>query len=508
MPTPVTDPDVLAQLNGGGPRPVSDPALLEQLNAAPSMAADVAKSGGIGLAKGLIQGAGLPGDAPGMIESAINAGNKKMVEMGVPGAVPRNATQFANPLPGAESIQHKVESVTGKFYEPQTTAGKFAQSAGEFVGNPVSYVGPGGLLVKAGTAAAAGIGSEAAGQATEGTKYEGAARLAGGIVGAGAAGMRRTGAPIPTTAELGETAGSQYAGARNMGVEVKAAGVSREANTLRTQLERDGIDAQTAPKTFAQLDKLETAPPGSFATWQNMESAKKTFGNIERDNIDPLTGKYNTEAAAAARAKHHLKDYLADVPPGDAIAGDSAAASALNREANANWAAKKHAELVDAKMERAALRANAANSGGNVANNIRSRVADLLLNKRQLQGYSPETVAQMRRVVEGTATGNIMRKIGNLLGGGGGIGQLAVGALGGELTAGHEGGVAGAIGLPLMGIMARRGSSASTLRQAKIMNEMVRSNSPLARQMARDMPPPSDSSRAAIARALLSQAGR
>lgn len=508
MPTPVTDPALLEELNGAAPKgkPVTDPALIEQLNAAPSVAGDIAKSGGVGLAKGLIQGAGTLGDVNAMVGQGVQwLGGK----LGLPAPDPSQVgPQSPLAAPTSAAIQNKVEAVTGKLPEPQTTAGKYASSAGQFVGNPLSYLGPGGVIPKVASAVTGGLGSEAGRQAAEGTKYEDIASLAGGLVGAGVAGMRRTGPPIPTTQELRAVGGAGYDTARGMGVEIKASGVSREASTLRARMEKDGIDAETAPKTFKQLDKLETAPPGSFATWQNMESAKKTFGNIERDSVDPVTGKYNTEATAAAQAKQHIKDYLANLSAHDAIAGDAPAASAIRREADANWSAAKHAELVDAKMERASLRASAANSGGNVANNIRQRVADLLLNKKQLRGYSPETVDQMRRVVEGTATGNTMRKIGNLLGGGGGIGQLAVGALGGELASGHEGGIAGAVGLPLLGILARRGSASSTLRQAKIMNEMVRANSPLARAMAHNMPPPTDSSRAAIARALLAQAGR
>ena len=56
MPKPVTDPSLLAILDGGGNlRAVDDPELLKQLNSGMRVAetgADVLKSGGVGLGEG------------------------------------------------------------------------------------------------------------------------------------------------------------------------------------------------------------------------------------------------------------------------------------------------------------------------------------------------------------------------------------------------------------------------------------------------------------------------
>lgn len=68
------------------------------------------------------------------------------------------------------------------------TAGRYAGSVGEFLGNPSTYFGPGGWLSKTLMGAASGAGSEAAGQAAEGSKYEGLARMAGAFAAGPAAG--------------------------------------------------------------------------------------------------------------------------------------------------------------------------------------------------------------------------------------------------------------------------------------------------------------------------------
>src|SRR4029077_2337730 len=84
-------------------------------------------------------------------------------------------------LPTSGGIQKAGESKTGAFYEPKTTAGKFAGAVGETVGNPMSYIGPGGVLGKVTGATATGVGSEAAGEAAQeyAPEWEGTARFAG-----------------------------------------------------------------------------------------------------------------------------------------------------------------------------------------------------------------------------------------------------------------------------------------------------------------------------------------
>jgi len=86
-------------------------------------------------------------------------------------------------LPGRESIVGAVEGVTGPLHKPETRAGRFGETIGEFLGNPLGYVGPGGPVGKVIGNTAAAVGSEAAGQAFAGGKGEGVARFLGGILG-------------------------------------------------------------------------------------------------------------------------------------------------------------------------------------------------------------------------------------------------------------------------------------------------------------------------------------
>lgn len=169
--------------------------------------ADVFKSGVAGAGRGAIQGVGTGGDLRELIKKgAEKAGivdpatvDKLITAFGVVGGPIGNIIASG---PTSKNLQEKVEGVTGEFHEPQTTAGKFAGTAGEFVGNPLSYVGPGGLGAKALQAASAGLGSEAAGQMFEGEEGEGAARVAGAVAGGfGPRGISKAITPLTTNPE-------------------------------------------------------------------------------------------------------------------------------------------------------------------------------------------------------------------------------------------------------------------------------------------------------------------
>lgn len=413
--------------------------------------------------------------------------------------------------PTAEQGMAAMEkNVTGPLHQPEGAAGQYGARVGEALGNPVSYVGPGGILPKVVTALTGAVGGETGRKLAEGTKYEGAADLAGSVLGGAAGTARRGGGTvIPTAKELKEAGGAGYREASALGVEYESSAVASAARALRARMEKEGVDAELAPKTFKQLEKLENPPAGSFATLDNLRSAQKVLGNIEKDALNPVTGKYTTESLAALQAKKHLTDFIEN--PTGVRTGDAAGASSIIKEANQNYGASARANIIDSKVERAAIRSSAANSGQNVANTTRQRIADVLLNPKLKQGYSTDELGQMRRVVEGTKTGNALRRVANLLGAGGGLGQITAGAAGvglGELVDGHQGGFIGGAALPIVGLLAKGGHTRSVMRQAGLLDQMIRSNSPLARKAAPSASSRSGETTAAIARALLTQGAR
>lgn len=151
---------------------------------------DIARSAATGLGEGVTGTVGLLGDVQSLADSfGTWVGDK----LGLPQLPPEVQAGFqAARAPTTVDI----ESATGfdqMKHTPQTTAGQYARTAGQFVpamaaGGAVQ-AGPGVVRRLAGAATGtlagtgAGLGSEAAGQMTEGTPLETPARLAGGIVG-------------------------------------------------------------------------------------------------------------------------------------------------------------------------------------------------------------------------------------------------------------------------------------------------------------------------------------
>lgn len=285
-------------------------------------------------------------------------------------------------------------------------------------------------------------------------------------------------AKVPTAAELKKAGGEGFNELRKSGVEIKSDAIKRTATEIRGALEGEnfGINAELAPKTFSILERMESPPKDSVATISDYRTMRRALGNAARDFNNP------TEQLAASAAVRRLDDFLGGISETDVAAGDAGAAASKLRESNANYAAGKRSELLDDKKYAADIRSSAANSGQNFSNTARQRVADVLLRPKEKAGYSPEEIAQMEKVVRGTIPGNLARRGGNLLGGGGGLGQLGSGAVGG-LAGAYFGDAAGAViggaALPAAGHGLKALERASTARQLRILEELIRSRSPL-----------------------------
>jgi DNA-binding FadR family transcriptional regulator len=147
----------------------------------PSTAADVGMGLATGVGKGVAGLIGLPGLASRGADWLLEKGEQVL---GVP--PPAKAPSAPpNLLPQPSQVQSAMETVTGKFPSPQTRAGEYAQTIGEFI--PGALAGPGGVVRNvAAFGVIPGAASEAAGGATKGTALEpyargGAALATGGL---------------------------------------------------------------------------------------------------------------------------------------------------------------------------------------------------------------------------------------------------------------------------------------------------------------------------------------
>jgi hypothetical protein len=162
------------------------------------MGEDMARSGLSGLLQGSVDAiGGLPGDARELLlgadqglrknADALARSNSPLLRgvgdatLGVQDILGLMGRGLMPQVPTSEQIGTGRQELFGQDWQPQTTAGEFARTVGQFA--PAGVVGEGGLARKAATVLFPALGSEAAGQATEGKPYEGGARMAGAIVG-------------------------------------------------------------------------------------------------------------------------------------------------------------------------------------------------------------------------------------------------------------------------------------------------------------------------------------
>jgi len=143
-------------------------------------AKDVLRSAGAGVVKGVLGLGGLVGDVTDLGAAGIRKATDFVSEqIGVEPYKPSGKSVLEN-IPTSTSLTKNLESVTGELYKPQTTAGRYAETIGEFL--PATIAGPGGVVRKVGMQAVIpGAASEAAGQATAGGPLEPYARAGAGI---------------------------------------------------------------------------------------------------------------------------------------------------------------------------------------------------------------------------------------------------------------------------------------------------------------------------------------
>lgn len=446
---------------GGAPKPAAD-------SRPSSSMSGVAKSLGSGLAEGVIGLAGLPGD---------------LYHMGLR-ALGDNLTPESRF--GSDSIKKSVEGYTGEFYKPQGTAEELANKVGIFA--PSVMGGPETMAAKVATrvaapAVASEIGGKVAGPYGEVagalTGAAGATAAANKFRAMGAA--RNAGAAQPTIEEMKAASRAGYQSPEVAAVQIRPQAVDTLATAIENDLVSSGFRQRGQANVFDIVDELKNAP-GAVGV-ADLDSARKALGVIAKEK--DAVGAPTANAVAAQKAVRHIDDFLPNLNQADLLAGDAQRANSILGEARQNWGAAKRAEQVKTTLANAELSAAAANSGQNIQNSIRQAFKPLLRNNgAKAVGYSDEELKALNRVVRGDALGGAARFAGNLLGGGGGLGMLASGAVGYE-----AGGPAGAIAAGLAGKGFKAVGNSATYRAVRDLDRLIRSRSPLALSVAQSLPP-------------------
>ena len=311
----------------------------------------------------------------------------------------------------------------------------------------------------------------------------------------------------PTAEQLLAAGDAGYKSVRAAGVDFDAGAISAMASALRRELEAE-FHPSLAKQSYKILRSLENPPEGSIATLAGLIAARDNFAAVAQ-NFNPKAAR---DQAVASRIIARLDEFIQAPPESAVLAGPAASAGRTYAEANANYGAGKRSNRLHNVEESAELRAAAANSGRNIGNTLRQRAADIVDPKfpARRSGFSPEEIELIELVAKGKAGRNTARYVGNLLGGGGGLGGVVTGGvLGGGAGAFAGNPIMGAIagvGAPLIGYGAKSADNALTSKAFQAADEAVRRRSPLFSKMQNNpalATPISPAGRAAMMRALL-----
>ena len=306
----------------------------------------------------------------------------------------------------------------------------------------------------------------------------------------------------PSVEQLVKTGGKQIGDAVNSGLMFPTEKVQAGIDTIRQSLPSRRVAEDTHATLDALQEKVDSGQPLTFADIkQTRDELLDTQANAAKS-----TGRTAaTDLRSATIAKHGLDDIVAGTPEGDQFI-----------EGNANVSGGKQAENLDKRLYRSELRSAAANSGKNVGNTIRQNVASMLLSK-DARGMSPDTIQQAENIVYGSAPENFMRHWGNVLGGGGGLGQALTGGMAGGLGYLASGGsptITGisAAALPIAGALMKHGANEAAVGHLEALSNALRNNTPLGQNITRSgnlslggEVPGSAATKAALIRALMAR---
>ncbi len=409
---------------------------------------DVVKSAAAGALKGAAGLVGALGDASGD---------------GFPLGVPSPS----NPVAMLAAVKSKpiidtIGSFFGGVHEPETRAGKYAETIASFA--PAAGA-PGSMAARLARVAVPGAMSEGAGQLTEGTAAEPYARMIGALAGGVATGVGEAAAlarkPTPgvqSVAELKRSATNAYQTADDAGLIIGKDSFKAMTDGLSAKLAEEGIDATLHPRAMAALNRLRATDDNITLKGVDIlrRVAGSAAGSVDRD-----------ERRIGRIIKDQIDDYIGNLEAGDVIQGDAEGASAALTSARDLWSRASKGEIIENAMTKAKTRAGQFSVSGE-ENGIRTEFRKIAMSDRAMRRFNAEEQAAIRQVAEGTTAGNALRMLGKL-------------AIRGPVSslpamAGYSLlGPAGAAGAAAIGEVGRFGSAASTARNARYASELVRS---------------------------------
>lgn len=441
------------------------------------IAADVAKSTGIGTAEGVIGLANIPELGAKGIDAATRfVGRQLGLDLQRPGTqqslsdqvtgTPKRQTLTGFNLPDAADIQKGIEGYTGEFYKSKTPYGEVGRKVGNYL--PALIGGPETLLTKLATRVAAPVaGEELVGKVTDNPYAQAGGAVVASVLAHKAVTPKPPGPPSALQVQTAAETTYNDLRAANVVKPIPQSELDNLASDITRTVNRQGPRPSVAPGGHAAIEEIRTPATAGAADVADLVAARQ---NLKSFFQNPLP---DPNKAVAAIAIPRIDAAIERLSPGT---------MQRLRAADADYSAAKTAAGLDKRLAKAELRAAGDNSGMNLGNKIRQNATGMLTSAKESRGLGPVEIAALERVARGTPTQNILRFGSNLLGGGGGLGSTLLGvggAVGGAASGNPE-----LAALPILGFGLRGLANRSTAKQAAKVSELIRSRSPEAQKWA------------------------
>lgn len=303
------------------------------------------------------------------------------------------------------------------------------------------------------TSLAGDIGSAVAGQTSQEVAPGNAtADLIASLIGGGGASLAASRmtpalAPTPSLEDLKNKAQNRWDTVKSAPETLTDSATAGLGARVRASLPNSQLAREAYPKAFGVADTMGNLKnPRVY----DVEEARRIVG--DRVASDPA------ESRVGVGIKREIESYLAGLTPNDLQGGTADdTLDALSTARRTTHQVKKAEAIVNKEM-RGESRAASTGSGGNEVNATRQNIRTIFDKERDptlkgaRQGYTPDEMTAMERVVMGTTGSNIARNLGKLAPTSGALPMMATGWGG---AAGLAGGVAG--GSPLLALPALAG---------------------------------------------------
>lgn len=494
--------------------------LLAAPSGQPSQFEDIVASGASGIARGAADLVGLPGTIGDAMKSGGQFALRKGYELATGGEPtmeggmverffagnPELEAQMigggSNPLGGA-NLREGMSTVTdgATDYQPYTTGGEYARTAGEFLPGAAAF-GGGSLANLLRYVVAPAVTSETAGQYTEGTALEPYARIAGALLGGwagGKIGQPKT-AKLPSAAEIKQSAGYEA-----LKEPMKAARLSGDTyrgivRDIWDEASDFGLTTQLKSQFGGTLrDHLKRAESAGGASLYDLELLRRSLRNAAGDKLD------DAAQALSGRLVDKLDDAVFSLSEANIAQSGATGKPVLEllEEARGVYRTGIKSQIIEGAMD------NASRAASGFENGLRNEFRKLLKPKVAKNFTAVERQA-IEDVVLGGFKANAARFLGtfglpvdqarNWLGAtaGGGVG----GTIGGKIG-GPTGAFLGGLTVPLVGTGFKEASKQITRNQATLAEALVKGGPQATQTFAKALAEQGVAGRERILRALL-----